>query len=495
MFGRASLRVPKSILILSLIETLVIAVSIYVGLSLSWVDVGRDGNLASYVPRAALYTATIVLMIFAVGLYNRQFWTKFGGMVVRIVAALILSFILLTVVFYTVPAFSIPRSILAAALVAALPGLILVRSLVPRLLDLESLKRRIVVIGVAFSIPRSILAAALVAALPGQARSGEPQATDRRPVGRPAARIEELELTGRAFGFHCIGYIDVLGETRQVAADRIIPAPNALVDYVRDRGVQEVVIAAEDWRKRLPMRALMDVRLNGIVVCDYQSFYERETGAVDLDAVKPSWFLFSNGFAGSWLHKWLKRCLDVVVSLTFLLFFLPLMLFTALVIRLESPGQVFYRQERIGFRGRSFTLLKFRSMRADAEKDGVPQWAAQNDARVTRVGAFIRKTRIDELPQIFNVLRGDMSFVGPRPERAYFVEQLAEQLPFYADRHWVKPGITGWAQLNYQYGASVEDAKIKLQYDLYYVNYYGMLLDIIIIIQTVRVVLWPQGVR
>lgn len=461
MFGRASLRVPKSILILSLIETLVIAVSIYVGLSLSWVDVGRDGNLASYVPRAALYTATIVLMIFAVGLYNRQFWTKFGGMVVRIVAALILSFILLTVVFYTVPAFSIPRSILAAALVAALPGLILVRSLVPRLLDLESLKRRIVVIG----------------------------------VGRPAARIEELELTGRAFGFHCIGYIDVLGETRQVAADRIIPAPNALVDYVRDRGVQEVVIAAEDWRKRLPMRALMDVRLNGIVVCDYQSFYERETGAVDLDAVKPSWFLFSNGFAGSWLHKWLKRCLDVVVSLTFLLFFLPLMLFTALVIRLESPGQVFYRQERIGFRGRSFTLLKFRSMRADAEKDGVPQWAAQNDARVTRVGAFIRKTRIDELPQIFNVLRGDMSFVGPRPERAYFVEQLAEQLPFYADRHWVKPGITGWAQLNYQYGASVEDAKIKLQYDLYYVNYYGMLLDIIIIIQTVRVVLWPQGVR
>ena len=400
-------------------------------------------------------------MIFAVGLYNRQFWTKFGGMVVRIVAALILSFILLTVVFYTVPAFSIPRSILAAALVAALPGLILVRSLVPRLLDLESLKRRIVVIG----------------------------------VGRPAARIEELELTGRAFGFHCIGYIDVLGETRQVAADRIIPAPNALVDYVRDRGVQEVVIAAEDWRKRLPMRALMDVRLNGIVVCDYQSFYERETGAVDLDAVKPSWFLFSNGFAGSWLHKWLKRCLDVVVSLTFLLFFLPLMLFTALVIRLESPGQVFYRQERIGFRGRSFTLLKFRSMRADAEKDGVPQWAAQNDARVTRVGAFIRKTRIDELPQIFNVLRGDMSFVGPRPERAYFVEQLAEQLPFYADRHWVKPGITGWAQLNYQYGASVEDAKIKLQYDLYYVNYYGMLLDIIIIIQTVRVVLWPQGVR
>ena len=374
MVGRANLRVSRPILILTLVETLVIAVSIFVGLYLSWVDLSRGENLVSYLPSAILYTSTIVVMIFSVGLYNRQFWTKFGGMVVRLVTALVLSFIVLTVVFYTIPVLSIPRSILAVALLAVLPGLIAVRALVP-------------------------------------------------------------------------------------------------------------------------LRELMDVRLTGIAVSDYQSFYESETGCVDLDAVKPSWFLFSNGFAGTRLHKWLKRTLDLAVSLVFLVLFLPLMLLAAIAVRLESPGPVFYRQQRIGFRGRTFTLFKFRSMCADAEKDGVPKWADRNDSRITRVGAVIRKTRIDELPQIFNVLMGDMSFVGPCPERAYFVDQLAAQLPFYADRHWVKPGITGWAQLNYQYGASVEDAKIKLQYDLYYVNYYGILLDIIVIIQTVRVVLWPSGVR
>ena len=461
MVGRANLRVSGPILILTLVETLVIAVSIFVGLYLSWVDLSRGENLVSYLPSAILYTSTIVVMIFSVGLYNRQFWTKFGGMVVRLVTALVLSFIVLTVVFYTIPVLSIPRSILAVALLAVLPGLIAVRALVPRLLDLNDLKRRVVVIG----------------------------------VGQPAARIEEVELTGRAFGFHCIGFIDVIGETPRVCPDHIVPMPNSLVDYVLGHGIDEVVVAAEDWRKRLPLRELMDVRLTGIAVSDYQSFYESETGCVDLDAVKPSWFLFSNGFAGTRLHKWLKRTLDLAVSLVFLVLFLPLMLLAAIAVRLESPGPVLYRQQRIGFRGRTFTLFKFRSMCADAEKDGVPKWADRNDSRVTRVGAVIRKTRIDELPQIFNVLMGDMSFVGPRPERAYFVDQLAAQLPFYADRHWVKPGITGWAQLNYQYGASVEDAKIKLQYDLYYVNYHGILLDIIVIIQTVRVVLWPSGVR
>ena len=190
-----------------------------------------------------------------------------------------------------------------------------------------------------------------------------------------------------------------------------------------------------------------------------------------------------------------KRIFDVVASGTLLLFSLPIMVFAALAIKMESRGPIFYRQERVGLNGETFMLLKFRSMRTDAEKDGVPRWADLNDSRVTRVGSFIRQTRIDEIPQIFNVLKGEMSFIGPRPERPFFVDELRQVIPYYFERHRVKPGISGWAQLNYPYGASVEDAKEKFQYDLYYIKNYSLFLDLIVLVQTARVVLWPDGVR
>jgi exopolysaccharide biosynthesis polyprenyl glycosylphosphotransferase len=235
--------------------------------------------------------------------------------------------------------------------------------------------------------------------------------------------------------------------------------------------------------------------MRGIGVHRYADFYERETGSIDLEALDSTDVALSGGLRGSRLRDGLKRTMDIGVSLIVLVLFLPVLIFTALAIRLESPGPVILQQERVGFRGRAFVVLKFRSMRVDSEGDGVPRWAAANDSRITRVGAIIRKFRIDELPQLINVLRGEMSFVGPRPERPYFVEQLAEQIPFYGERHQVKPGITGWAQLNYQYGASIDDARRKLQFDLYYLFHYSLLLDIVIILQTVRVILWPQGVR
>jgi exopolysaccharide biosynthesis polyprenyl glycosylphosphotransferase len=191
----------------------------------------------------------------------------------------------------------------------------------------------------------------------------------------------------------------------------------------------------------------------------------------------------------------IKRGFDVVLSLTFLALTLPLLIAAAIAIKLESRGPIFYRQLRVGIDGRPYGLLKFRSMRVDAESDGVPRWAAVRDNRVTRVGAFIRTTRIDELPQIFCVLRGDMSFIGPRPERPFFVDELLQQLPYYGQRHRVRPGISGWAQINYPYGASVEDARAKLTYDLYYIKNYSIFLDMIILIETIRVVLWPRGVR
>jgi len=243
------------------------------------------------------------------------------------------------------------------------------------------------------------------------------------------------------------------------------------------------------------MYELLECKLHGIAVTGFMTFWERESGQVDFLHAGPDWFAFSDGFLLNQPQRALKRAADFAVSLAFLVLFLPLILATILAIRLESPGPIFYRQERVGLNGRIFRVWKFRSMRTDAESDGVPKWAGAGDSRVTRIGRFIRKARIDEIPQIINVLAGDMSFIGPRPERPFFVEQLREMIPYYELRHRVKPGITGWAQVNYPYGASVDDARQKLAYDLYYVKNNDMFLDIAILVRTVRVILFAEGAR
>jgi len=267
---------------------------------------------------------------------------------------------------------------------------------------------------------------------------------------------------------------------------------HALLNYVRDANVDEIVVATRE-KRGLPVRHLLECRFAGVRVTDYATFWERESGQIDLEELQPSWLIFSDGFKMSWRRDAVKRLFDVVVSLAFLLFTLPLTLLTALLIKLNSQGPVFYRQERVGRMGRSFDVLKFRSMRTDAEKDGVARWASKNDSRITRVGAFIRKTRIDELPQLISVLSGEMSMVGPRPERPSFVSQLREQIPYYDLRHTVKPGLTGWAQVRYAYGASLEDARRKHQFDLYYVKNNSVLLDLQVLIETVSVVLFREG--
>ena len=231
-------------------------------------------------------------------------------------------------------------------------------------------------------------------------------------------------------------------------------------------------------------------------VNDLSSFLERETGRVDLDSVNPSWLIFSDGFSsGRRISSALKRLFDIAASLALLIITAPIILITAIAIKLESKGPAFFRQKRVGQYGQEFELIKLRSMRDDAEKDGQAVWAQKNDPRVTRVGRLIRKLRIDELPQTWTVLKGQMSFVGPRPERKQFVDDLATKMPYYAERHMVKPGITGWAQVNYPYGASLEDARHKLEYDLYYAKNYTPFLDLLILLQTVRVVIWPEGAR
>jgi sugar transferase (PEP-CTERM system associated) len=315
--------------------------------------------------------------------------------------------------------------------------------------------------------------------------------------GTKAARIAGLVAAGDNHHFTPVSFVRMPGEPASLGADTLDWAagePDALADLGYRLGAGEIVVATDD-RRGLPVRQLLHCKLAGTRVTDFLDFWERETRTVDLDALRPSWLFYSDGFRCGVTDEIVKRVFDIVVSLALLIFSLPLLAVTACLIKAESPGPIFYRQERVGLRGQVFTIFKFRSMTADAEPDGNPRWAAKRDPRVTRVGAVIRKLRIDELAQILNVLRGDMSFVGPRPERPYFVASLSQTIPYYAERHWVRPGITGWAQINYPYGASIEDARRKLSFDLYYVKNRSIFLDFLILLQTARVIFWNHGAR
>ena len=277
---------------------------------------------------------------------------------------------------------------------------------------------------------------------------------------------------------------------------RIFARSTDLAELVQRLEIEEVIVSVREQRGGvLPLRGLLECRVSGVRVMDLPAFYERVRGEVPIDSLKASWLIYGQGFAQDFLRSAIKRVFDYATSTSLFLLALPVMCVTAIAIRLESPGPIVYRQERVGLGGRRFSCLKFRSMRADAEANGVAQWAGQNDARITRVGRFIRKYRIDELPQLLNVLSGDMSLVGPRPERPCFVDQLKDEIRFYDLRHSVKPGLTGWAQVRYSYGASVEDATRKLQFDLYYVKNHSLFLDVIILVDTVRVVLFGEGSR
>ena len=453
----------RPLAILAALESLTLTLSVASGIYLrvsAEPGVDATARLIYFIPEMILFTAVVMGAMFSLGLYNWQFSSKFSDIFTRLFVSFLISTLALAVIFYTLPDLTIWRSALAIAMLIAFPALMILRLVFLQIVDNNELKHKIIIIG----------------------------------VGERAALLEDREHDGRSCRFVCAGFVQIPGEQVKVTPERILPDDLQLAAYVEENEIDEIVVAVQDRRGALPLPSLVDCRLNGTAITDYMSFRERESLCIDLNALNPSWFLFSEGFPGGRLQQAFKRCLDIVVSLALLIFLLPIIIATAIAVRLESPGPIFYRQERMGFRGKPFVLTKFRSMRVDAERDG-PQWAAANDTRITAVGAFVRKTRIDEIPQIINVLKGDMSFVGPRPERPFFVEQLAEVIPYYSERHRVKPGVTGWAQLNYPYGASIEDARQKLQYDLYYIKYYSLLLDLSIIAQTVRVVLWPHGAR
>jgi sugar transferase (PEP-CTERM system associated) len=315
--------------------------------------------------------------------------------------------------------------------------------------------------------------------------------------GRLARKIGSEILKNHRTSYEVVGFIDEdpkkIGES--VVNPKVIGDYTALSGIVSQRNINRVIVALPDRRGKLPVDSLLQCKFQGTVIHDGVNFYEDLVGKILVDNLKPSWFIFSSGFNQFRLTRITKRLLDIAIASPALLMSIPLFLVIAPLIRWNSPGPVFFRQERVGEDGRVFTLIKFRSMRADAEAKTGPVWAQYQDNRMTAVGRFIRKSRLDELPQLINVLKGDMSFVGPRPERPFFVEQLHKEIPYYSLRHEVKPGITGWAQIKYSYGATKEDALEKLQYDLFYIKHLSIWLDMMIILETIKVVLLGRGSR
>ncbi len=414
-------------------------------------------------PCATVFSAAVVVSLLAFGLYSSRQRAGPAGLSVRLIAATAAAAVVTAAAFYVVPSLWIGRGVLGLAALLALGTTLVSRVLFGRIANESFFKRRVLVYG----------------------------------VGQRTTAMSQLRRRSDRRGFEIVGFLQPGGEDVGVPSERVLGSEAELLDLCDRYEVHEIVMAMEDRRRGFPLRELLECRIAGIEVTELLTFLERETGRVRIDALNPSWMIFGEGFRRDPMRLLSARLLDLLASLLTVVVSLPVMVVTALAIKLEDGWRapVFYRQARVGLAGHSFDVLKFRSMRTDAERDGQAQWAQKADPRVTRVGAVIRTLRIDELPQILNVLRGHMSFVGPRPERPQFVNELAEKIPYYLLRHCVKPGITGWAQLCYPYGSSEQDALEKLQYDLYYIKNNSLLFDLAILVQTAEVVLLGKGAR
>ncbi|WP_187335766.1 TIGR03013 family XrtA/PEP-CTERM system glycosyltransferase [Novosphingopyxis iocasae] len=454
--------VPHAVLFLGLIDFLLLIAAAEVGWMIRAQQIGMElSHIGDRVDSLISFGVALELAAVSVGVYSPQALQSVRFATARWLVAVSLGIILLALLAFAFPGITLWRSISLYAMVISFLFIFVSRVALGSLIGGEAFKRRMIVLG----------------------------------AGKRADRIRMLEERPGS-GFTVVSYI-AMSEGEQIVEEAIARgAIRNLKKFVVRMNASEVVLALEERRNALPLDDLLRIKTTGVHVNDLSTFLERETGRVDLDSVNPSWLIFSDGFsAGRRISTIAKRCFDMLASGLLLLLTGPIILFFALLVKLESKGPAFFRQTRVGRFGEDFQILKLRSMRTDAEAGGKAIWASENDPRITRVGRFIRKVRIDELPQAWSVLKGEMSFVGPRPERPEFVSDLEKEMPYYAERHMVKPGITGWAQINYPYGASVEDARHKLEYDLYYAKNYTPFLDLLILLQTLRVVLWPDGAR
>ncbi len=414
-------------------------------------------------PGAVLFMVVVLACMAALGMYQIDTKQDFENVLLKLLPSLAMGFAIMTLIFYMFPDIYLGRGLLAIVMLLALLLILLERILIFRWSGIDRLRSKALVLG----------------------------------VGSSAKELLDLVAENTTLqNINIIGFVPYAAEERSVPAASIIPKTATLSSLADRYNVREIIVATQERRGgTFPIQELLECKIRGIKVTDIIGFFERECGHLRMDSLYPSWLVFGSGFNQGTFRTAVKRIFDLVMSLILLIVMLPIMLLTALLILIEDGWPLFYRQERVGKSGRTYMVAKFRSMFKNAEKEGKPQWATTDDPRVTRVGGWIRKLRIDELPQIINVLKGEMSFVGPRPERPYFVDLLTAQVPYYSMRHSIKPGITGWAQVRYPYGASVEDAIEKLQYDLYYVKNHSLFLDLIILVDTVGVVLLSKGSR
>jgi sugar transferase (PEP-CTERM system associated) len=433
----------------------------------AWIRFGNDPSshvsFAQEAPiRALLVAFCITGAMTAFGLYQVHVRHSRVDFMLRAILSFLFGGVALVVIYYAVPQSYMGRGVLALSLMIGFVGIVALRMVSVRLIGSDVLKQRLLVVGAG---------------------------TNANLINSKMRRVADRR------SFLIVGFVPVPGQPLHVQEDLLLQPGESIASLAERLHADEVIVALDDRRGQLPMEEMLECVQHGIAVTDISTFFEREAGMVQLSVTDPSSLVFWGGFDYSAPRRLSKRCFDLVAAGLLLAVTWPIMLLVALAVRLESPGPVLYRQVRVGERGRHFTITKFRSMRSDAEKDGVALWATKDDDRSTRVGRVIRLARIDELPQLWAVLRGDMSFVGPRPERPHFVDQLDVAVRYYGVRHCVKPGLTGWAQLRYPYGASVDDAEEKLKFDLFYVKNQGFVFDLMILIQTVEVVLFGRGAR
>ena len=454
--------IPKHFLWLAIAEFIAFAVAVWIGAEIRFYDMPETYEEASPIaPKALAISAVLVASLGGLGLYERQPNLGRRDIALRILAGFVFSLVPLSVIFYVVPSLYLGRGAVAIGLVLALLASFVGRFLFYNVMRQEVTKRHVLVLG----------------------------------TGRRALEIADYLKTNRRSGVSLVGYVSMKSEEMPLVTKKVLSLNASLSDIARQCGVDEIVVAVDDRRGGLPVSEILDCRMSGIEVVDALTFFERETGEVRLAHVTPGWMIFSDGFRAGFFHDVAKRAFDLLLVLILLPVALPFMAMIVAAIKLEDGirAPVLYSQLRVGQKRKPFRILKFRSMHVGAERGAQPQWATTADPRITRVGRVIRKIRLDELPQLFNILRGDMSIVGPRPERPEFVADLERSLPYYSERHRLKPGLTGWAQICYKYGESNEDAYRKLQYDLYYVKNQSMFLDLLIVLQTIEVVLLGKG--
>ncbi len=457
--------VSTAVAVLLFIESLVLIGSAYLAVQLRFVQAPDpfSGDFNNFFLSAMVFGTVMISSMSALGMYQISFSEGFRATVSRLIPSAILGFVLITLIFYLFPTIYLGRGVVGLMFLVAVPAITLTR-----IIFFESTKRKL------FQSRLMFLGSGALAK-------------------ECATLAEDSKVKHK---YNIVGYVPASNELCCVPNEKLLIPEGSLIDMVRRYDIDEIVVTVEDRRGgALPIRDLLDCKAAGVKIIDSAAFFEREYCQIRVDSLQPSWLVFGHGFDQGYFRMACKTGFDLLASLSVIIAALPILLITALFIFLEDRGPIFYRQERVGKNGRHFMVLKFRSMSIDAEHAGTPQWAATNDPRTTKVGRIIRMLRIDELPQIINVLKGDMSFVGPRPERPYFVEKLCQEVPYYNFRHSIKPGITGMAQVRYQYGASVEDALQKLQYDLYYVKNSSFFLDMLIFIDTIQVVILGKGSR